>query len=78
MLSREEEDRVVVYGLVSFETPELAAAALETTIERIEAGAELPFGEVGVGQLGNLVWTRVLVDPEQVAQTLQALLVPKQ
>ena len=72
------EDLVVFYGLVSFENQELASAALEMALERIETGAGLPFGDVAAGQLGDLVWTKVLVDPEQVAQALRALLVPKQ
>ncbi len=70
------EDTIVFYGLAGFEDESLASAALEMAQENIEAGASSSLGEVAVGQQGPLVWTRVLVDPAQVAQTLKSFLVP--
>ena len=71
------EDTVVFYGLAGFEDESLASAALQMALERIEAGASSPFGEVAVGQEGPLVWTRVLVDAAQVSEAVQALNLPE-
>ena len=71
------EDAVVFYGLAGFEDETAAAAVVQVALERIEAEARLPFGNVAVGQEKELVWTRVIVEPEQITQALDSLSLPK-
>ena len=72
------EGDVVLWGLVSFESETLASAALQLALERIESGAKLTIGELAVGHEKELVWTRIIVDPEQVAQAIETFSLPKQ
>jgi hypothetical protein len=72
------DQTVVFYGLAGFEDESLAAAALETALERIEGGVDLSFGELALDQKGSLVLAKVLVDPDQVAQAARSLTMPKQ
>ena len=69
-------DGVVSYGLIAFEDAALAKAGLQLALERIEADGGLPFGKVEAGQEGDLVWTKVTIDPLQLAQALEAFTQP--
>ena len=60
----------------SFEDAALAKAGLQLALERIEADGGLPFGKVEAGQEGDLVWTKVTIDPLQLAQALEAFTQP--
>jgi hypothetical protein len=72
-----DDQTVVFYGLAGFEDESLAAAALETALERIEGGVALSFGELALDQEGPLVFAKVLVDPAQMAEATRSLTIPK-
>ena len=69
---------VVIYGLALFEDESLAAEAVRTAVERIEAEAALAIGEVAIDQAQEIIRVRVLVNPEQVTEALEAFSLPGQ
>ena len=69
-------ERLVIYGLIAFESATLASAGLQLAIQQIEADGGLPFGDVTAGEEGELVWIRALIDTSQLAQALRALSQP--
>ena len=68
-----DNSRVAFYGLAAFEDSTLAAVALEMAVNRIEAEFALPYIEVAAGQNQEIIWTRILVDFEHVAEALEEI-----
>ena len=70
------DDEIVFYLLAAFEDEARAASALEEALKRLKLEADLPFGEVAVGQSGELIWSRVAVRPEELVKALEAFELP--
>ena len=71
------QTEVIIYGLAVFEEESLAAAAVQMALEQIEDDPAQAIGEVAIGQEQEVIRVRVTVDPEQVAEALEAFSLPR-
>ena len=72
-----DQTEVIIYGLALFEEESMAKAAVQIALALIEADARLPISEVVIEQEQALFRVRITVNPEQVAEALEAFSLPR-